>query len=119
MQGRDIAIIIGAIVLVILILGVLGGGMMGWGMTGPWMGWGGFGFGWWGILMVITMLLFWGLIIGGVVLLFIWLLRQGRPAEPGIGAGRSRALEILQERYAKGEITREEYEQMRRDIEGT
>jgi uncharacterized membrane protein len=26
------------------------------------------------------------------------------------------ALEILRERYAKGEITREQYEQMRRDL---
>jgi putative membrane protein len=30
----------------------------------------------------------------------------------------SRAMEILKERYARGEITREQYEQMRRDLEG-
>jgi arsenite methyltransferase len=31
-------------------------------------------------------------------------------------SGRSRALEILGERYVKGELTKEQYEQMRQDI---
>ncbi len=114
MQGRDIAIVIGAVVLVLLLLSLLGGGMMmGGGMMGPgMMGWGGFGYNpLWGILM----LLFWVLIIGGVALLAIWLLRQGQPL---MGAPSTQALNILNERYARGEITREQYEQMRRDIEG-
>lgn len=110
MQGRDVAIIVGAIVLVVLLLALLGGGMMGPGM----MGWGGFGFNplWW-----VLMLLFWVLIIGGIVVLLIWLFRQAQPA--GIGPGRAvnRPLDILRERYARGEITREQYEEMRRDLE--
>jgi uncharacterized membrane protein len=32
-------------------------------------------------------------------------------------AARGSALEILKERYARGEITREEYQDMRRDLE--
>ncbi|MBI4319618.1 MAG: SHOCT domain-containing protein [Chloroflexi bacterium] len=63
------------------------------------------------------MMLFWVLIIGGVGVLVVWLLQQGRPAGIGAGPAQPRALEILKERYARGEITLEQYEQMRRDIE--
>lgn len=117
MQGKNLAIIVGVVVVAILLLGLLGGGMM----AGPMMGWGGFGyghggysFGWWGIAMGIVMLLFWALIIGGAIWLVVSLFRQGRAV--GVSTGRS-ALDILSERYARGEITREQYEQMRRDLE--
>jgi putative membrane protein len=33
------------------------------------------------------------------------------------GSSRSHALELLEERYARGEITREEYLQKKRDLE--
>ena len=114
MQERDVAIVVAVVILVILLLGLLGGGMM----IGPMMGWGGYGpgvygFGWWGILM----LLFWALIIGGVVLLVLWLVRQARPPTVGPGPSGPRPLDILKERYARGEITREQYEEMRRNLE--
>lgn len=49
-----------------------------------------------------------------VLALFKYLLgRSGRSAEP-----RSRALEILDEAYAKGEVGREEYLQKRADLKG-
>jgi putative membrane protein len=49
------------------------------------------------------------LIIAGVV----WLVR----AQPiGSGPRRSTGLDVLEERYARGEISREEYLQMKRDI---
>ena len=105
MQGRDVAIVIGAVVLVLLLLGLLGGGMM----MGPMMGWGGFGFGW------VILVIFWALIIGGVAALLVWLFQRGRPV--GAGPTGGRALEILRERYARGEITREEFERMRHDLE--
>lgn len=111
MRGRDIAITIGAVLLVVLFLSLLGAGMMYPGM----MGWGGFGFH---PLWLVAMLLFWGLIIGGVVLLLVWLFQQGRPTGAETGPSGVRALDILRDRYARGEITREEYQQMRRDIEG-
>jgi putative membrane protein len=63
------------------------------------------------------MMFFWVLILVGGVLLVLWLLRQGRPGEPGSPPG-SRPLAILQERYARGELTKEQYEQMRRDLTG-
>ncbi len=117
-KGPDTAMVIGIIALIIaaflyLSRGFLGFAMMGRGFMGP-----GFmhdyGFSpWWGLLMP----LFWILLLGGIVLVAVSLLRQGRLTALG-PTGGSRALEILQERYAKGEITREQYEEMRRDLAG-
>ncbi|MFB3819654.1 MAG: SHOCT domain-containing protein [Candidatus Methylomirabilales bacterium] len=64
----------------------------------------------WGIGMMIVMLLFWAAVIAGIVLGIRWLLGQGRP-----GRGDA-ALDILRERYARGEINREEFEQRKRDL---
>ena len=66
---------------------------------------------------VLGMLLFWGLflalIVGGVV----FLVRQmGRASSSG-AAGGGTALHILDERLARGEITREEYETLRTALE--
>ncbi|MGM0983401.1 MAG: SHOCT domain-containing protein [Pseudomonadota bacterium] len=82
--------------------------MMGWGNGHGWMGFGG-----------IFMLLFWGLVILGVIALVRWLWMSGTGSgKDGGEAPRKTALDILQERYARGEIEREEYERKRRDIEG-
>ncbi len=79
-------------------------------MMGDWGGWGwGPGFGW------IFMILFWALVILGVVALAKWLFFAAGPRDFG-SPGKS-ALDILKERYARGEINREQYEQMRRDLE--
>lgn len=64
----------------------------------------------WGLGMVFMMLAFWALVIAGMVLGIRWLVRQGRPPE------RDRALEILRERYARGEIGKEEFESKKRDL---
>ncbi len=69
------------------------------------LGWGMMGIGW------LFMLSFWALIIVGIVALVRWL---GGSA----GGSTRRALDILNERYARGEITKEQFEQMRRDIGG-
>lgn len=114
MQGRDVAIGIVAVIVAVLLLGLLGGGMM----MGPGiMGWGGYGYGfspWWGILGMV----FWALVIVGVVLLLVWLFRQGQPAGVGPGPDAARPIDILRERYARGEITKEQFDQMRHDLEG-
>ena len=62
--------------------------------------------GWGGGLM---MLVFWAVII----LLIVWLVREfsGRHARSG-----SHALDILKERYAKGEINKEEFESKKNDL---
>lgn len=117
-KGPDSAMVIGIIALIIAAFLYLSRGFLGFAMMGRgFMGHGfmhGFGFSpWWGLLMP----LFWILLIGGVLLVAVSLLRQGRLT--GIGpTGGSRALEILQERYAKGEINREQYEEMRKDLAG-
>lgn len=110
MRGRDIVIAIGVVVIAVLVLGGFGGGMMlGWGAMGPGM-MGGYGYvaGPW---MWLMMLVVWSVVIGGIALLVVGLLRGAAPiAPPG---ARPRPLEILQERYARGEISREEYERTR------
>lgn len=76
-------------------------------------GWGmGFGF--------LFMLLFWTLIILGIVAAIRWLMRelQARPEQGGRPLPHDKTpLEIVQERYARGEIGREEYEQKKLDLE--
>lgn len=77
-------------------------------MMGGWGDWGwGHGVGW------IFMIFFWGVIVLGVVALAKWLFSAGG----GGGAFRRTPLDILKERYARGELNREQYEQMRRDLE--
>jgi len=72
------------------------GESMGWGM--PFMG-----------------PLFWILIIVGVVLLARWL--TGSSNTDSKNHGRESAMDILNKRYARGEINRETYERMKQDLE--
>ncbi len=71
------------------------------------------GYGWMGPGWIF-MILFWALVIAGGIALVRWL---GMRNSGGGDTRRRTALEILQERYARGEIEREEYEQKRRDLE--
>ena len=64
----------------------------------------------WGSGMGIGMLLFWGLLIAAVVVML-----RGSRDSGNHESGKS-ALDILQQRYARGEIGREEYEQKKRDL---
>lgn len=70
----------------------------------------GYGMGFGGIFMW----LFWILVIIGVV----WLVKLMMGGGEGDSPPPRSALEILKERYARGEIDREEFEQKRRDLEG-
>ncbi len=71
------------------------------------MGWGHVFFG------SFMMLLFWG---GLIILIFVavrWM-GTGSPRGDGGPAPGNRAVDILDERYARGEIDKEEYEERRR-----
>ncbi len=63
-----------------------------------------------GIGMMLMMVLFWGLVIVGLVFGIRWLVTQGR--EPRTDS----ALDILRQRYARGEINKEEFEAKKREL---
>jgi protein-S-isoprenylcysteine O-methyltransferase Ste14/uncharacterized membrane protein len=73
-----------------------------WGMHPMW--------GVWGLGMMLMMLVFWAVLITGIVLGIRWLSAQGR--EPR----RDAALATLRERCARGEINREEFEARKQDL---
>lgn len=84
------------------------------------MGWEyGFGGGWM-LFGSLLMLLFWGGLIALVVLAVraLWRPSIGQPQGSATPPHRSAdgALAILKERYARGEITKDQYEQMRADL---
>ncbi len=76
-----------------------------WGMHNMWEQWG-IGM----IGMMLMMLVFWGLLIVALVLGIRWLVTQGR--EPRTDS----ALDILRQRYARGEINKEEFETKKREL---
>jgi putative membrane protein len=79
----------------------------GWGHM---MGWGGTMFG--GLMM----LLFWGLIIVLLVLLVRSLSGGGTQSPSQSQHSSTAALDILKERYARGEINKEEYEERKKTL---
>jgi putative membrane protein len=81
----------------------------GYGM-GPWMMWG-YGMGWFG---PIIMIIFWIAVIVGIILLIRWVIVSSRK-EYKVKSDES-ALEILKKRYAKSEISKEEFEEKKKDI---
>ena len=80
---------------------------MMWGFGGSPMGWG------FGLFGGIFMLIFWILIIASIVLLIKWLVSQSH----GTHRQSKTPLVILKERYAKGEINKEEFETKKKDLE--
>ncbi len=68
------------------------------------------GAGWWMLFGGIWMVIFWG----GLIALVIWginrLAKRGGPHE------KSSAIDIARERYARGEITKEQFEQIKKDL---
>jgi putative membrane protein len=72
--------------------------------------WGG-----WGILGIILMVLFWAFIIW----LIVWGVRKfgRRDYSTGGTTGSRTPLDIAKERYAKGEINREQFEEIKKNLQ--
>lgn len=71
--------------------------------------------GWWGLGMMFVWLVFLGVIVVGVV----FLARSfGSSARQSDGSARNAALDILDQRFARGEIDQSEYEERRRTLSG-
>ena len=81
-------------------------------MMGYWFG----GIGW--IFLIINLVLLIGAFIA-VVFLVIWIVKQLSNNNPGQALNNDveSAVEIANERYAKGDITREEYQKLIIDLE--
>ena len=81
--------------------------------------WGALGnFGVWGGIGLILNLVFWVGLIAGLILLVVWAIRRARVPAAAVPStnGQPTAKEILQAQYARGEITREQYELRKQDV---
>ncbi len=72
------------------------------------MGWSGFGW--------FFMIFFWVLVIAAFFIFIKWMNDQNR--HNGVPEKEKTAMSILEERYAKGEIDREEFLKMKKDLNG-
>jgi putative membrane protein len=75
----------------------------GWRMHPMW-GWG------WGVGMMAMMLLFWGVVIFAGVAGIRWFIGQSKLPRA------DSAMEILRERFARGEIDKDEFETKKREL---
>jgi len=68
------------------------------------------GMGWWMVFGGVWTLLFWG----GLIALVVWgitkLTGRGNPTS------KHEAIDVAKNRYARGEISHEEFEQLRKDL---
>jgi putative membrane protein len=78
----------------------MGPGMMGWGILA-----------WFGPIMMV---IFWIAIIVAIIFFVRWLMASSRGRHSP--APQDSALEILKKRYARGEISKEEFEEKKRDL---
>lgn len=85
-----------------------------WGNGSDWGTIGNWGNMWWGPFGMII----WPLLLVAIVVAIVWMVRPA--TRPGAGeispSRRSAGLDILEERYARGEIDRDEYLQKKRDM---
>ena len=63
---------------------------------------------WPGVLFAVFLVL----LLAGVTLLVVWLLRSTAPS----AQGHDSALMILRERYARGDISRDEFDRLRNEL---
>ena len=118
-KNLKLVLIIGGVVVTLLIIVPLIVGLAtgwefcgyekgGYRMMGPWM-MGGFGMGWW-------MPIVWIAILGLIVWVVITLTKRASGPSTQDSNKNISALEILKERYARGEIGKDEFEEKRKDL---
>ena len=103
------SLILAGFLAAILLPGVASAQMM-WGWGNGWSMMGGFG-----IFGIILSIIFWVLVIWAIVALVrwgVWSSHGGR----GHWRQEDSAIQILKDRYAKGEINKEEFEQKMKDL---
>ena len=118
MRNTSTVVITGLLIvlLVVMLAGLAfvasgsGAMMSGYMMGGAMMPRFGFGAGY----MIVGQFL-WALVIGGSILSVIWFVQRAG-ASTSNKAGQQTALEILKMRFARGEITREQFEDMQRAV---
>ena len=123
---RNVSIVVGIVLLVLVLLlagsagmMALGGLGMGPGMMGGYGGYGAFpgmmnGYGFSPVGGILSAIL-WGLVICGIALFAAWLARNNEHFRLHTGPGEL-PLSILKARYAKGEITKEQFESVKHDL---
>jgi len=109
MGNRDLVIILVIVLGVVLLVPILGASFWGWGMMGPggMMGrgmMGGYGWGGFGLLPLLALIL----LVAGIVLV----------ARGAIGRATAddEPLQILKQRLARGEITPQQYEELKKAL---
>lgn len=63
--------------------------------------------------IVVLIILFWLLVVGSVVFLVVYLVRSSDRQQ---NQEKEKPIEILKERYAKGEISKEEFEEKKKEL---
>ena len=63
--------------------------------------------GWW---MVAWIVIFWG----GLIALIVWVVKK--VTERGSSSAKRDPLDVAKERYARGDISREEFERIKKDL---
>jgi putative membrane protein len=78
-------------------------------MMGPY----GYGMGWGWMVGGIMMVVFWALVVIGIVVLVKVVMTRSGASE---ARSAETPVEILRRRYAAGELTKEQFEAMKRDV---
>jgi putative membrane protein len=73
----------------------------------------GYGMGWGWMAGGIVMIVFWALVIAGIVILVRVAANRGVSDK---GRSGETPLEILRRRYAAGDLTKEQFETMKKDV---
>jgi putative membrane protein len=102
-------VLLGAIIVLPFVLGAISGWRDGdWGMMWPGMM---TGFGWMWLMPI-----FWVIFLGLIIWAIVAAVRRSDESKRSGSSKADSALEMLKKRYARGEISKEEYEEKKKDL---